>query len=370
MRRRWPQVPARQWNDWRWQLAHQVRGASELDRFVHLTQDERLACSEKDPAFGWAISPYYASLIDPDDPTDPVRRQAIPTGAELVPHPEESADPLAEDEHSPVKAITHRYPDRAVLYATGTCAMYCRHCNRRRKVGSPASSPSGAELKAALTYLRAHSEIRDVIVSGGDPLSLPDARLIALLSDLRAVPHLEIVRIATRYPATLPQRITGTLASRLRALAPLYVNTQFNHLKECTPEAARALDRLADAGCVLGNQMVLLRGINEDPQMVKAMNRWLLLHRCRPYYIFQCDPALGTAHFRTPIESGLEILRALIGWTSGLAVPHYVVDLPGGGGKVPLVPEYLISHQGHSWMFRNYAGRQFTYVEGAPAKRR
>ncbi len=357
-------VDAEQWNDWRWQQANRLRTAEQLAQVVHLTDDERRACTEAGRLFALAITPYYASLMDKDDPKCPVRRQAIPTMAELTVRADELNDPLAEDAHMPTSGLTHRYPDRALLYVTHNCPVYCRHCNRKRKVGNPSSATSKNELAAAVTYLREHPEVRDVLVSGGDPLTFSDQRLDTLLGQLRSITHLEIIRIATRNPVTLPQRITPAFAELLRAHHPIYVNTHFNHLKECTEEAATALELLADAGCVLGNQMVLLRGINEDPKMVRQMNQWLLKHRCRPYYIFQADVARGIAHFRTSTESGLQIIRALRGWTSGLAVPHYVVDLPGGGGKVSLQPDYLEERHGKQLRFRNYSGQLYDYEEG------
>ncbi len=357
-------VPPAQWNDWRWQQAHRLRSAAELERVIRLTDDERAACTEASALFSMAVTPYYASLMDPDDPSCPVRRQAVPTMAELSFRPDEREDPLAEDSHMPVPGLTHRYPDRALLYTTHNCPVYCRHCNRKRKVGDPTSATARQELDVAVEYLAAHSEIRDVLVSGGDPLTFSDERLDVLLGKLRAIPHLEIIRIATRNPVTLPQRVTPGLAAVLKKHHPIFVNTHFNHEKECTPEAAAALELLADAGCVLGNQMVLLRGVNEDPAMVRRMNHWLLKHRCRPYYIFQADVAQGISHFRTPIESGLRILAALRGWTSGLAVPHYVVDLPGGGGKVSVQPDPLREREGKRLTFENYAGQAFEYEEG------
>ncbi len=358
----WADVPPGDWNDWHWQQRNRLRSADELAAVVRLTADERDAC-ERAP-FALAVTPYYASLMDPEDPSCPVRRQAVPTTAELVVRPEEREDPLAEESHMPAPGLTHRYPDRALLYATHNCTVYCRHCNRKRKVGDPRSAPHPRDFAAALAYLRAHREVRDVLVSGGDPLTLSDDRLEALLGELRSIPHLEIVRLATRNPVTLPQRITPELASMLRRHHPIYVNTHFNHPKECTAEAALALERLADAGCVLGNQMVLLKGVNDAVEPVRTLNHWLLRHRCRPYYIFQADLAEGIAHFRTPVESGIAIIEGLRGHTSGLAVPHYVVDLPGGGGKVSLGPDYLVGREGKKLTFRNYAGERYDYEEG------
>ncbi len=357
-------VSERDWQDWRWQQSHRVRSVEVLEELVHLTADERQACESTTEPLPLGISPYYASLMAADDPQCPVRRQAVPTMAELGVVDSEYDDPLAEEENRVAPGLTHRYPDRAMLYTTHQCAVFCRHCNRRRKVGDPTSAPTKADLDAAVRYVAGHPELRDLLVSGGDPLSLSDERLDELLGKLRAIPHLQIIRLATRMPTTLPQRITEELVQRLRRHHPIYVATHFNHLKECTSEAALALNRLADAGFVLANQMVLLKGINEAPAMVREMNQWLLKQRCRPYYIFQCDAARGTHHFRTKVSSGIKIIEGLRGYTSGLAVPHYVVDLPGGGGKVPLIPEYLVKHEGTKLTFRNYEGKLFSYDEG------
>lgn len=360
----WADVPSSQWNDWRWQQVHRVRGADGLAKVLRLSDDERQACTAAAERFAMAVTPYYLSLMDPDDPSDPVRRQAVPSMAELSVAAGEQQDPLAEERYMPVPGLTHRYPDRALLYVTHNCPVYCRHCNRKRKVGNPRSATSKDMLARAIEYLHARTEIRDLLVSGGDPLSLSDARLDDLLGRLREIPHLEIIRIATRNPVTLPQRITPELAAVLRRHHPIFLNTHFNHPQECTQEAALALERLADAGVVVGNQMVLLRELNEAPDTVKRMNQWLLAHRCRPYYIFQCDSVAGTSHFRTPVASGQRIVQALRGWTSGLAVPHFVVDLPDGGGKVSVQPDYLLQHSGKELVFRNYAGERYRYNEG------
>ncbi len=357
-------VSASQWDDWQWQQANRIRSREALEEVLELTDDERCALDAAAAKFAFAVTPYYASLMARSDPSCPIRRQAVPTMAELEVDPSELEDPLAEEAHMPVPNLTHRYPDRALLYASHNCPVYCRHCNRKRKVADPTSAPSRHALTEAIDYVREQPAIRDVLVSGGDPLSLSDARLGAVLADLRSIPHLEIIRLATRNPVTLPQRITPELAALLRAHHPIYVSTHFNHPKECTPEAARALRLLADAGCVLNNQMVLLKGINDDAQTVRTLNHWLLRQRCRPYYIFQADAVMGTSHFRTATEAGIEIIRQLRGWTSGLAVPHYVVDLPRGGGKVSLQPDYLVAQDGKTLTFENYRGERFSYDEG------
>lgn len=346
-------------NDWRWQLSHRLMSEADLERVLDLTDDERQAC--RSPRFAFAVTPYYASLMSRDDPNCPVRRQGVPTTAELNTTDNELEDPLAEEAHLVAPGLTHRYPDRALLYVTHLCPTYCRHCNRRRKVSTAGSAPSKSELEPALAYLRATPAVRDVLISGGDPLFLPDAWLNSLLVDLRSIEHIDCIRIATRCPVTLPQRITPELCDVLRQHHPIFVNTHFNHPKECTPEAAQALNRLADAGCVLGNQMVLLRGINDDVDTVRQLNRWLLRQRCRPYYIFQLDMAQGISHFRTPLRTGIDLIDGLRGHLSGVGVPHFVVDLPGGGGKVSLQPEYRVRRDGNKVVFRNYAGAEFEY---------
>lgn len=353
-----------QWNDWIWQQANRIRTIEDLSGLIELTDEEIEAIKAAGERFRFAITPYYASLMHETDRDCPIRRQAVPVASELQYSKEEWLDPLGEEAYMPVPGITHRYPDRVLFYTTHNCPVYCRHCNRKRKVGDPTSAAHKIQLQAGLDYIRSKPAIRDVLLSGGDPLTFSDSRLEELISGLRNIEHVEIIRIATRNPVTLPQRITPELVEMMARYHPIYVNTHFNHLKECTPEAAAALKLLADGGCVLGNQMVLLKGINEDGEMVRKMNQWLLANRCKPYYIFQLDPAEGTTHFRTPIDSGLKIIDNLRGWTSGMAVPHYVVDLPGGGGKVPVLPEYLVEKKGREYRFRNYNSEEYTYIEG------
>ena len=364
---RWSDVPDASWNDWRWQLRNRVTTLAELETLVELSEDERRGIDARGSEFPFAITPYYLSLVE--SPDGPVRRQAIPHADELVTTPWDLEDPLAEDEHSPVPILTHRYPDRALLYVTHNCPVYCRHCTRQRKVGDAASAPSLAMFEAAYAYLRRTPAVRDVLVSGGDPLSLSDRRLEQIVAELRRIPSVEIVRLCTRNPVTLPQRITVDLLERLRPYHPVFVSTHFNHPHECTPEAGAALERLADAGFNVGNQMVLLRGINDDPVAVETLNRWLVRHRCRPYYMLQCDPVRGTAHLRTPVDTGVEILDALRGRVSGLAIPQLVVDLPGGGGKVTLTPERLVRREGRARTFRSATGEEHTYVDPDPAER-
>jgi lysine 2,3-aminomutase len=363
---RWRDVDDATWNDWRWQLRNRITDLAGLEAVVQPTDEERAGIEAAAEGFGFAITPYYASLMG--GPDCGVRRQAVPHAGECLRVPWDMVDPLAEEEHSPVDILSHRYPDRALLYVTHNCPVYCRHCTRQRKVGDATSAPGRAALERAYAYLRATPAVRDVLVSGGDPLSLGDDRLIEILTAVRSIPSVDVIRLCTRNPVTLPQRITPALVERLRTLHPIFVSTHFNHPGECTPEAGVALERLADAGCSVGNQMVLLRGINDDADQVEVLNRWLVRHRCRPYYMFQCDPVAGTAHLRTPVETGLRILDALRGRLSGLAIPQFVVDLPGGGGKVSLTPDRLVRRDGRRLVFRDHRGREFTYVDAPTAQ--
>ncbi|MFV8754234.1 KamA family radical SAM protein [Nannocystaceae bacterium ST9] len=356
---RWREVPDAQWADWRWQQRNRITTLAQLETIVELSEREREGIGAR--GFPFAITPYYASLMQ--GPECPIRKQAIPVVDEGWTIASDMRDPLAEDQHSPVELISHRYPDRALLYVSHNCAVYCRHCTRARKVGDVASAPDRAALQDAYAYLRRTPAIRDVLISGGDPLSLADAKLIEIVRELRAIASVEVVRLCTRNPVTLPQRITAELLAGLREHHPIWVSTHFNHPRECTVEAGRALARLADAGFAIGNQMVLLRGINDDADTVEQLNRWLVRHRCRPYYMFQCDPVAGTAHLRTPIERGLEILDALRGRLSGLAIPQFAIDLPGGGGKITLSPDRLVRREGARWVFRDGRGREFVYVD-------
>jgi lysine 2,3-aminomutase len=347
--------------DWRWQQRNRVTSLEAIERIVDLTEGERSAfeaCSER---FRVAVTPYYATLMSRTDPSCAIRRQSLPQPEELERSPGDREDPLGEEAYMPVPGLTHRYPDRALLYVTHHCPVYCRHCTRKRKVSDPSSTLARRQLDTAISYLRAHSEVRDVLVSGGDPLTLSDDRLASILAALASIPHIEVVRLCTRNPVTLPFRFTDELLRKLSPHQPLLVHTHFNHPKECTPEAARCLRRLADRGFSVANQMVLLKGINDDADTVRQVNHWLLRQRCRPYYLFQADLAEGVSHFRTPIDTGIEIIRALRGHTSGMAVPHFVVDAPGGGGKIPLVPEYVTGRDEQDLIFENYAGETYRY---------
>jgi lysine 2,3-aminomutase len=337
--------------DWKWQLRNQVRTLEQLKVHLVLTPEEIQAVASLTDRFRLGITPYYLKLMDPKDPACPIRRQAVPLMAEGTILSGESSDPLAEEANMVVPGLTRRYPNRALLYVSHSCAVYCRHCTRRRKVSDPESRLDVNVLTQAIQWIADHPEVDDVILSGGDPLSLSDARLAQLLAALR--PHVRMIRLGTRHPTTLPQRITPELCKVLERYPPIYVMTHFNHPKECTPEAGRALNRLADAGCVLSNQSVLLRGVNDEAEVLSALHRWLLEHRCRPYRLYHCDFSEGVAHFRVPLSEGLEILGNLRGHTSGLAVPEYVVDLPGGLGKSPVGEGHY--RQG-TWTFLSYTG--------------
>ncbi|MBJ80492.1 MAG: lysine 2,3-aminomutase [Myxococcales bacterium] len=364
-RRDWFAVDEQTWSDWQWQQANRIRSVEELEKYFPLRETEKQAIKATADTYRMAITPYYLTLIDPECEHCPIRKQAIPTMQEEEIRSTDLVDPLAEEKDSPVPGITHRYPDRVLFYTTHNCPVYCRHCNRRRKVSMPETMPPRDVLEQGVRYIAENPEVRDVLVSGGDPLTFSDTRLQELLASLYAIEHLDIIRLATRNPVTLPQRITPKLAEMLKRFAPIYVSTHFNHPQECTEEAAQALALLVDAGCVVNNQMVLLKGVNDGPETVLALNRWLLRHRCQPYYIFQLDNAEGISHFRTPISSGVKIIESLRGWTSGMAVPHYVVDLPGGGGKVSVQPNYFVEKKERTHIFRNYRGEVFEYEEGS-----
>lgn len=358
-----PQATDAQWRDWRWQLRHSVRSLEALERLVPLTDDERRGVRETEGIFRLGISPHYLSLIDPDHPFCPVRMQAIPVRAEAQTHPGERRDPLGEDLFRPVRAVVHKYPDRVLLLALDHCSVYCRHCTRRRITSGDEGGISRGELAEAIAYLREHPEVRDVLVSGGDPLLLSTERLRELLGQIRSVPHVEIVRIGTRIPVCLPMRVDAELARALRKFAPLYVVTHFNHAKEITREAREACETLVDAGVPVENQAVLMRRVNSSTVAIKDLMQKCLTMRVRPYYLHQMDVAEGLEHLRTPLSKGVEILRALRGWTSGLAVPHLAVDLPGGGGKVTLQPDYVVERNARHTIFSNYRGDSYSYPE-------
>jgi lysine 2,3-aminomutase len=348
-------------DDWQIQLRSSLRSSEEIARRFDLDLDKVAAVAR---IFRTQITPYYAGLIKKKG--DAIYRQVVPDPAELS-EDDGDIDPLCEDEDSPVPGIVHRYPDRLLFLVSHSCASYCRFCTRKRLVGDP-SKIHPRYLEDGLDYIRGHPEVRDVVISGGDPLLLADAKLEYILGSLRAIRHLEILRLGTRMPCFLPQRITPALVSMFKRFHPLYVNVHFNHPEEITAESARALNLLADAGIPLGNQTVLLKGVNDDPVVMKRLVQKLLTVRVRPYYIYQADYVKGTEHLRTTIEKGLEIMEALRGWTSGLAVPYYVIDAPGGGGKIPLIPSYVQSVNDERVIMRNYQGRRFIYPQARERK--
>ncbi|MEE2924566.1 MAG: KamA family radical SAM protein [bacterium] len=361
----WEDAEEDLWDSWIWQQSNRVKTLNTCEKVLNMTDDERKAFTGSSEQFHVGITPYYSSLMDPEDPNCPIRLQSVPQLGELTIYPEDLEDPLNEEGDMPTPCITHRYPDRVLFYVTHNCPVYCRHCTRKRKVADPSSATMNKQLEEAFQYIESHTEIRDIVLSGGDPLSLSDKKLDMILTRIRSIPHIEIFRIGTRNLVTLPQRVTPEFVEMLKKHAPVYVNTHFNHPKECTYEAYLACKRLADAGCVIGNQSVLLKGVNDDPEVMKELMQKLLAMRVRPYYIYQCDLSQGISHFRTSIESGIKIIEHLRGHTSGLANPTYVVDAPGGGGKIPLLPEYLIKKDGNEYTLRNYENRKFIYVEPA-----
>jgi len=359
---RWADVPDAQWNDWRWQLSHRVNSLEEVAEVLNLTPDERAGLSAPDK-FRVDITPYFISLIDPDDPTDPIRRQVIPTAQEHGAFTGMMEDSLAEDRHSPVPGLVHRYPDRVLMLVTTQCASYCRYCTRSRIVGDATQNFNRRDHEAQLDYLRRTPQVRDVLISGGDGLTLAPKLLETIIRGIREIPHIEVIRIGSRVPVFLPQRVDDELCEMLQRYHPLWVNLHFNHPNEITSEVSRAVDKLTRAGIPVGNQSVLLAGVNDCVHVMRALVHRLVENRIRPYYIYQCDLVEGSGHFRTPVGKGLEIMEGLRGHTSGYAVPTYVIDAPGGGGKIPVMPNYLISYSDHKVVLRNYEGYITTYEE-------
>jgi lysine 2,3-aminomutase len=359
----WKNVSEREWNDWRWQLRHRITTYEQLKEILELTPEEIEGIKHSKGRLALAVTPYFASLMDPFNPNCPIRRQAIPRVEEIHLSKNEMVDPLGEDKHSPVPGLVHRYPDRVLLLVTDQCAVYCRYCTRRRLVGSHEQSITQGNFEEVLRYLKSHRKVRDVLLSGGDPLLLENERLEEILSRLRALPHIELLRIGTRVPVTLPQRITGGLVRMLKKYHPLMISIHFTHPKEITEAVRRACNELADGGIPLGSQTVLLKSINDKPYIMKKLVQELLKIRVRPYYIYQCDLAMGTEHFRTSVATGIQIIEKLRGHTTGYAVPTYVVDAPGGGGKIPLQPDYVVSRGKGKIALRNYEGKIFEYSE-------
>lgn len=359
----YPNATELDWNNWQWQLRNRIKTLTQLERLIKLSPDEREAIRLHNGPLPMGITPYYASLMDRRDPLQPIRRMVIMTKHELVVSPGEKIDPLGEDNHTPVPGLVHRYPDRVLFLITGTCSVYCRYCTRSRMVGKSngASKFSIEQWEAALQYIKRTPSVRDVLLSGGDPLTLSNGRLEWLLHRLRQIPHVEIIRIGTKVPVVLPQRITYSLTSMLKKYHPLWMSLHFSHPQEITPEVKQACRMLAEAAIPLGSQTVLLKGINDSVETMKKLNQGLLKILVKPYYLYQCDPVIGSAHFRTTVEKGLEIIEGLRGFTSGYAVPHYVIDAPGGGGKIPVLPNYVLGRENGDWVLRNFEHKTFRY---------
>ncbi len=364
-RRFYPGTTSREWNDWHWQFRTRIRTLEELSRIFVLSRDEREAVERHEGPLPVGITPYYASLMGLTDASEPLRRTHIMTGGESIRLPGEADDPLGEDHDTVVPGLVHRYPDRVLFLTTGTCSTYCRYCTRARVVGNPGGEYqfSVSQWEKALAYLEEHSEVRDVLLSGGDPLSIGDDKLDWLLGRLRAIPHIEFLRIGTKIPAVLPQRITKDLVKMLKKHHPLWMSIHFTHPTELTPEVTEATARLADAGIPLGSQTVLLKGINDDAAIMKPLMQGLLKRRVKPYYLYQCDPIRGSGHFRTSVDKGLEIIKALRGHTTGYATPMFCIDAPGGGGKIQLAPDPIVGRDGDDLLLRNFEGNIYRYPD-------
>ena len=356
----------KQWRDWKWQMKHSVRDLETLEKLldVKFPSEKRKKIEETLKKFPLSITPYYLSLIDTENlENDPISRQSFPNPAELHKSRHDMVDPLSEDKDSPVPGLTHRYPDRVLFLVSNMCSMYCRHCTRKRRVGDVDYIPDDDTIRKGLDYIRRTPQVRDVLLSGGDPFVMSDERIDWILTELDAIEHVEVVRIGTRTPVVLPYRITDDLVAMLKKHQPLWINTHFNHPRELTQSSRTALAKLADAGIPLGNQSVLLAGVNDCPRIMRSLVHKLVMNRVRPYYLYQCDLSEGLSHFRTPIGKGIEILESLIGHTSGFCVPTYVIDAPGGGGKIPVMPNYLISWSTNKVILRNYEGVITSYKE-------
>ena len=361
----YPDTSAAEWNDWRWQMRSRIRTLSELERIFVLSPDERVAVAGHTGSLPVGITPYYASLMDLTDATEPLRRTHIMVGDEYVRLPGEEDDPLGEDHDTVVPGLVHRYPDRVLFLTTGTCSTYCRYCTRSRLVGNPGGEYhfSVRDWDLALEYLEEHTEVRDVLLSGGDPLTIGDDKLDYLLGRLRRIKHIEFLRIGTKVPTVLPQRVTKDLVKMLKKHHPLWMSLHFTHPKELTPEVTESTARLADAGIPLGSQTVLLKGINDDPAIMTPLMHGLLMRRVKPYYLYQCDPIKGSGHFRTSVDAGLRIIQALRGHTTGYATPMFVIDAPGGGGKILMAPDPVIGRDGDDLLLRNFEGNIYRYPD-------
>lgn len=363
VQKHFPHVPEDQWNSWRWQIKNSFTTFEQLSKVIDVRQlmnEASIAEHEKLPL---RITPYYASLLDGADKNSPIFKGVVPSIKELQMSQGEASDPLHEEECSPVPNIVHRYPDRVLFLATGFCSTYCRYCTRSHMVSKEKMHYGKAAWQEGIEYIRNNKNVRDVLISGGDPLTMPEAHLEYLLESLRNIPHVEIIRIGTKVPVVLPQRITNSFVNMLRKYHPLFISIHFMHPMELTPEVEEACTKLANAGIPLGSQTVLLKGINDSVPVMTELMRGLLRNRVRPYYIYQCDPIPGSGHFRTSVEKGLEIIKGLRGFTSGYAVPHFVIDAPGGGGKIPLLPEYYIGRDGNNVILQNYEGKKFYYPD-------
>jgi lysine 2,3-aminomutase len=359
----WKDVSDDEWNDWKWQIAHRLSTVEDIAQVVNLTEKEKNDIAKVMDGFRVGVTPYYATLMDPDDPNDPVRLQAVPRINETYRASADMDDPLHEDADSTAPGLTHRYPDRVLMLITDQCSMYCRHCTRRRLAGETDGIRTKEDIDKAIDYIRKTEQVRDVLLSGGDCLCVSDRWIEYIISELRKIDHVEIVRLGSRTPVVMPQRITDDLVNMLKKYQPIWLNTHFNHPKEMTEEAAAALAKLADAGIPLGNQSVLLKGVNDSPETMRDLVHVLVMNRVRPYYIYQCDLSTGIEHFRTRISRGIEIIECLRGHTSGFCVPTFVVDAPGGGGKIPVMPQYLVSQSPERVILRNYEGVVTTYTE-------
>jgi len=374
----WNGVSEKDWQDWRWQLRNRVTTLAQLREHINLHPDELAGVKMSHGKFAMSITPYWISLMDKEDPRCPIRRQVIPHIKETHASKCDYVDPCGEDNDSPIPGVVHRYPDRILFISTDKCAAYCRFCTRKRIVSEEDDIQIEKRLEQAVTYIKKNKQIRDVLISGGDPLTYSDNKLDYILKTLRAIPQIEIIRIGTRIPVTMPQRITDGLLNVLSRNHPLYISLHVNHPLELTVETRQACNRLANVGVPLGSQTVLLRGINDSVEVMKRLMQQLLTIRVRPYYIYQCDPVIGTEHFRTTVAKGIEIIKGLRGFTSGYAVPTYVIDAPGGGGKVPIAPDYVVRYEKASperrgkMVIRNFTGKSFTYIEppvSVPRKR-
>jgi lysine 2,3-aminomutase len=363
LRKHYPSATEKDWNSWQWQVKNGITSISQLRQIINLSEPELLAIDNDKYALPLRITPYYASLLSQDDPNQAIRRTMVPTVNEVTMSRGELADPLGEEHHSPVPNLVHRYPDRVLFLSTGFCSAYCRYCTRSHMVAKDKCHIGIKAWEPALQYIRDHSEIRDVLISGGDPLTMPDPHIEYLLSSLHSIPHVEIIRIGTKVPVVLPQRITKTLVNMMKKYHPLFMSVHFSHPDELTPEVVEACGRLADAGIPLGSQTVLLKGVNDDLDTMRSLMHGVLKARVRPYYIYQCDPIPGSSHFRTHVAKGLELIKGLRGFTSGYAVPTFVIDAPGGGGKIPLLPEYYQGTENGEVILKNYEDKIYTYPD-------